>query len=439
MTRKSPLRPELIAGLAMLVLFVSSPASAADPSPQETDDPRPELVLLASPAFGMESGIRTTNSVGRLLLSYRHAFLDPPHSEASIRPLGLLRRGLAALLLDMPLVWYETTFVHEVFGHGARGRAHGNQPWFEFRLPPPYSFLFPSDPEAPSHGAVTHAARTTDDPERDMGVTFGGIESNMFHAFLLNLDLARRDGELPYHDLAVYQLSKLNYHTSLFDPASAVDDDEDPDDVGQYVIDLQRRFNRSRPADRRRLTRHLRIAYLWNYLDPTFWGALYHTFVTYLVRGETHGSFPGISIGETWWYPGTRFNLGPFGPEHYLDLFGRWRDLTVALYGRLGLGPLPDHWGVGGRIEGLSPIPRLTLGATVDVWRQPQLLFGTRYVFDRPTGTGASLALLSRIQAPGPFSVIGKIAYKSRGYMMGQPLDRGLFGYGGLAIDFAPD
>ena len=59
------------------------------------------------------------------------------------RPLGklagILGRIAKLALIDFPLDGFQTTVLHEAFGHGARGREAGLHPKFELDLPYPYS------------------------------------------------------------------------------------------------------------------------------------------------------------------------------------------------------------------------------------------------------------------------------------------------------------
>ncbi len=58
-------------------------------------------------------------------------------------------------------------------------------------------------------------------------------------------------------------------------------------------------------------------------------------------------------------------------------------------------------------------------------------------MFDRDNRLGANAGIHVNWKLYGQLGVVGKLAYKSKGYAMGLPLGRALHGYVGLSI--APD
>jgi hypothetical protein len=211
---RSSVRNRLSAVVVAAAVFGYSGRAVADPPPA-----RPDYVFTADPTFGMEGGVRTFGSIGRLLYRYEDALPRVVHVDerkVTGKIVGVLGRSLKWFFLDDPLADVETTAIHEVFGHGARAREFGQKPGVKFALPGVYcSLLTPSDKTCTSfaEGATT----STGLRERDLAVTLGGIESNYVTAWWINAQIMQTDGWVHHGDLLVYWASKNSYRESFFD------------------------------------------------------------------------------------------------------------------------------------------------------------------------------------------------------------------------------
>ncbi len=424
-----PRSASITALLATVALTTSTSVFAEEPPP------RPPWVFVAGPGFGIESGVRTTTGLGRMVFAYddfltEHIDLD--EGTAWGKGLGVAGRFAKLLFVDLPIVDLQLLVRHEVFGHGARGREAGLEPNYQFHLVQPYSW-FLSNHEG--HTGLTLDARSGS-LERDLGMVIGGIESDYWSAWWLTYDAMQNRGWTHYHDWLHYVEAKLSYVQRLSKTLShAPTDPLDYGDPDEYVQMLQSRFNRWQPSDRVEIAESLRLAYLFHFVDPTFWQSLYHLTVSYLYEGRRDAQLLTIPLwDDAELYPSTRFNLSPFGAEHYLDLFVRHGAFTFDLYGRAGSSGLAAYWGGGLRAAGLSPGLGLSFSGELDVWTQPELLFDQRFVFEHENQPGLSAGLLASWHVYGPLMLTGKLAAKSKGYLMGQPLDAGPYGYAGIAL-----
>lgn len=77
---------------------------------------------------------------------------------------------------------------------------------------------------------------------------------------------------------------------------------------------------------------------------------------------------------------------------------------------------------------------RVSLGAEVDVWNEPELFLSRQNVYDPPELPGVNAALYATAKVCGALGVTAKLAYKTAGYLMGQPLDAGPYGYVGFSV-----
>lgn len=412
--------------LAVALTLAITPPAAASPLAA------PQWSFVYDPARGVEAGVLSVHSLGDVISLY-----DPslsrligwaPRTHAGWL-LGIGGRIAQSFFIDVPIAALEEILIHEVFGHGARAQPWGGSPSYSFHLPPPYNWLFGDH--------STNLAETSYTPtgqrEREIPVTAGGIEAEYYSAYRIGLDAVRLDGHLPHARQLLYITAKVVYLPSFLDPLSAT---RPSDDVGNYVRELAERFNRYRPSDRAAVSDRVRYAYLANYLDPTLWLSVYGYLVEYIGLGRADFRLPMLRAGPVSLYASTRFALSPFGAEHYLDLFGRFRGRSFTVYGRAVSSGLAPAWGMGVKALELVRLGGLGLGVEVDAWAQPEMLFDPSqvYVFDRPQRGGVSLAVDLDWKITGRIGLTGKLAWKTDGWLMGEPLGEGPYGWVGLAF-----
>lgn len=387
--------------------------------------------FVIGPDFTMESGVRSISALSEVFFLYDGALsrsLDWSEETALGKTLGVVGRLTKLAFIDAPLAAFMQTVIHEVYGHGARGREAGLNPTFDLRVPKPYGWILG---DTDDFVGITNDA-ATGKLERDTPMVVGGIESDYWTAHWLSRSMIQNDGWMHYGTLLSYGIAKFSYVPGFLDLGIA---DNGSNDVENYIRHLGQRFNRWRPGGRAKLGDALRRGYVWNYIDPVFWLAAYHGLVTYVFFGDKHAQLPLIRIGPLKMLPTTRFNLTPFGAEHYIDFLGALDDLfSFDLYARAGSSGLARYWGLGLGVFGFSPGFGISLGAEVDLWDQPEILFNHRNVFDRENRVGAAGALHAEWQICGRFGLVGKLAYKAKGHLMGQPVKKGWYGYAGVSM-----
>jgi hypothetical protein len=435
-----PLR-SIAAAPALVALVTAARVARAD------EPPAPELVVVADPKFGEEGGVRTVRSVGHLLFEYEQAlprFAEIDEATALGKTAAVAGRALKLTLLDYPLASTQAVVVHEVFGHGSRARELGASPTYTFRLPEPYAaILSPGDPDG-RVGGEYHDVYLP--PVQDLVVRLGGVESGYLMAWWIDAEATAARGWIRHDDLLVYASAKVVYMHDLFGSsleragASATDSD-----MAAYVTDLQARFGRETPADRVAMVHKLRAAYIWNLADPTLLYAAYGTAVDSLWNGRRYSRLPLPTVAGTDVYVVPRFGFSPFGAEHYVDVFASRAGVLVDVYGRAGSSGLASYTGGGVRVLGWRPVRAVSLGGEVDVWNQPAVLPGGAgggigelgTPAPRPTNDspGVNAGVFARLAVLGKIGVTGKIAYKTSGYLMGEPVGDGVYGYVGLSVE----
>lgn len=390
-----------------------------------------EYVLALDPRFGMEGGVRTFTSAYSALMLYDELLAARlPFREDKWWRRALASTGRAGKLffVDFTLAAMTTILIHEIFGHGARGREAGVNPTYLFTVPPPWRWFV--DPGGPAYAGATFDAAVPD-LERNRVMVLGGIEANFYTAHWLTASVFERKATLRYSDALLYLGAKSAYLSSFLRP-NGTNDTLVNDDVDAYLRDLALRFNLD--EDPRRLRRMLFFSYIGNALDPMLWFSAYAVCVRYGALGERATTLPTIPAGRLRLFPTTRYNLTPFGPEHYLDLYGFAADFAGEAYVRFGSSGLAFYGGLGARLFRYEPVEWLSLGAEVDVWVQPQTVFGVRNLYERPLTAGINYGVSAQLYLYGPVFLLGRVAYKTQGYVMGQPLGEGAHGYFGVGI-----
>lgn len=396
---------------------------------------REPLVFVADPKLGMESSVRTIDSFGRVVFRYDDAI--PPLSAGdgvAGQAVRYLVRVAKLLFLDEPIGELTTTVAHEVGGHGARGRELGLRPTYEFSLPGIYEPLFSA--AIKQEAAATTTFRTTGVVEGvpALAGTLGGLEANYLHAWWINQRIVRADGQTQLGDLIVYAWSKSPYTTTFLSSSLEQRGAGSSDDVANYVTGLQSQFNAWRAEDRRRIAMRLRSGYLWNLIDPTLLYA-YYGMAASVVEGGRVRQMPLPRLRGWTFLPSPRFGLTPFGAEQILDVLASdRRGRVIDVYARVGTSGLASYYGAGARVLGVRAIERVTLGAELDVWRQPQLLLDERGVFDLPERVGVNAGLYGEVALGRDIALTAKLAAKTSGYVAGLPLDAGPHGYGGVSV-----
>ncbi|MDB4997492.1 MAG: hypothetical protein JWM74_4924 [Myxococcaceae bacterium] len=417
---------------AIAVTLSSAVAHAAGPASPATD-----LVLVADPELGMEGGVRSVDSVIRVVLRYDEVmptFIRLDEKRPNEKVAAVVARLLQTAAIDFPIAELLSTFTHEVYGHGARGREFGRAPVYSFSLPASYSWLLAPDDHSSHSGTTDFTSGRGGQVDQALPGNFGGIEANLTASHWMTTRIVANDGNAHHGELLAY-MAKTVYADSVYGhKIDRLGGTDAGNDVSNYVTNLQDRFNRVSAADRVSIASHLRTAYAWNLLDPTLLFAAWST-VRFVALGDRASTLPMPRAYGIAMYPSTRFALSPFGAEHYLDLFFAKNGVVANVYGRAGSSGLATYDGLGVRVLGWEPLPgRLGLGGELDVWTQPETLLVERNVYERTQILGANVAAHATLYLGERFGITGKLALKSRGYLMSEPIAGGPYGYLGIAV-----
>ena len=413
---------------------LASLAALATPSRARADEP---LVFVADPQLAMEGGVRTFDSAGRVVFRYEEALPTVVRLDET-RPLehagAVLGRVAKLVFLDEPLAELDGAWIHEVVGHGARAREAGGAATYTLRLPGVWCLVL--SPTSQSCRSSTEGTISVEQGDTALLVTAAGIEANALTSWWIDERMVAQDGWLHHGDLLLY-FGKLVYAPSVLsrDLDTAGKLPGGFDDVDHYVSLLQDRYNRVGAGDRASIAGRLRAGYLWNFADPMLVFAAYGTAMN-LWSGDRRLRFPLPRAFGVTFYPTPRWVPSPYGGESYLDVFlaRAGGGAVLDVYGRTATSGLAHAWGAGARAFGVRVHERVTAGAELDVFRQPETLLDVHAAYDRAQVWGMNAGVSTDVRLWGALGGTARLAWKSRGWLTGAPIDAGAHGWAGASI-----
>ena len=397
----------------------------ASARPACAQDDRP-LVIVADRDMTPAAGTIDLLTVQRVLVTVEDRWLPPARFDESTRVkrgLGIGYRAGKWFALDLPQDHFLMVVGHEIFGHGARLReigAHGVQ--YGFDAPIPYG----------PGGAVTEFSGDLLVTRADaLAIDTSGIEAQNVLADHIGRE-AVASGALHYREAWLYlesRLDGLRYIRSVSPRSSP------GHDIRSFLLDFNDGCDppACEPLDAATLKRRA-FAMLG---DPMLAYAGYAWAVTYMVHGRATGPVPMIPLpGDVRYLPALHFEMTPYGTavttEHAIVRHGRVTNLSMGV-GHTGAA---RAWEVGVGSGEVLRSSRLTAGASIRLWRRPEL--------DAPPNaqvmaTGVLAAGAVRFALPGSapagrLRVLVEAGYKSNGFVRGERLHAGLIFRAGLVI-----
>ncbi|MBN2051776.1 MAG: hypothetical protein JW760_15095 [Spirochaetales bacterium] len=157
----------------------------------------------------------------------------------------------------------------------------------------------------------------------------------------------------------------------------------------------------------------------WLLADPLFYTSL-KAFSSDVDNLYGKIDAPMIDFGRFRWMAGTLFNPGPLGYELYLYshllLDNRYYGLYLK-YGRPFL-----NLGIGLQVPEILSAPGIRAGFSIDYW------------YEEPLGHGMKAGFTGEVDVSPRLSLGIDGGWKTRGYLLGYPLDEGLFVRGNLLL-----
>jgi len=344
------------------------------------------------------------------------------------RTANFLFRMVKLIDVDLPQEQLLMVVNHEVFGHGARLRERfDGSISYQIGAPFPFgdgggstSFELTREPTTPEWLAISAAGMEVD------GVTAGLIAHR---AFL--------DGRMRSRDA-------IRYFGSELDTVSYVLSTGDfPEEPGHDVSDFLLTYNMAaRSAGAPELTAStLRREVVVALANPMLGYALFGI-GRYVWNGETDVPVPTLSIGGVRYLPYLRYRLTSFGTEWAVinELGGRIP--PVQIEARVGRSLNGSPFGLGIRREGVTTLRQWRIDGGVELWRQPPFEGDSAEPLAEPLRWGTLVR--GRAERPmsrawfgdTPITLIVDLAFKTQGFVAGEPLGSGIVARAGIGIPF---
>jgi hypothetical protein len=199
--------------------------------------------------------------------------------------------------------------------------------------------------------------------------------------------------------------------------------------------------------------RRMKIAYLIELLDPSVI-ELFYGLRNYVKYGDLTFKPLMIPMGPVKFMPGTRASLGNSGVENYYDLYFSIQDMfQLNAYYRNGGNKRDTVHGCGIEVINIKLIDQLILSGRVDYWtlvqgsrivkyrdyylynsRQPSISPG---LFRKDFNNRNCFNIFIKLQWQfyQDWYITGGVGYKTYGALIGEQIDRGFYGYGGIGFN----
>lgn len=157
--------------------------------------------------------------------------------------------------------------------------------------------------------------------------------------------------------------------------------------------------------------------HFWNLLDVNFYKQA-RAFFGDELKEERPLFFGNENLS---WSYGTLFNTSVLGAELYFNNYIKSRDNFYCFYIKYGF-PF-ENYGLGFILSDMVNLRNINVTGRLDFWGQE---------FYKK---GVALSLSFQQKISDKLSIMGRIGYKTKGYLVGQPICEGLSGYFGLNYD----
>ncbi len=338
----------------------------------------------------------------------------------------------------LPLNYLAMVVQHEVFGHGYRirdldSRGLAEVSCYSFQVPPPYG----------PGGAATYFSISEDFTTTEASaVSSGGVEGTSILALLTKLKwLSSR--KIDPRQAVLYLLSEQDL--TLYIATLKTKDARTlaGHDINSYLESLNYTYTEHFLSRGR-----LRSLSWINFADPFTYYAIYAWF-HYLSSGKE----TKIPMIGSFYLPGLRLGLTPFGPEVFLENFFLRKKIPLYAYLKGGHHAGNAYYGAGVYAPLLWTVERWSFGLRGDVWRQPKLLLEPGNVpfeeinfHHKPNPKdplysnheqheirfGASGSLITTFQGSDWIGYEAELGYKSQGFLPGYSL----FAYPTVRLSF---
>ena len=315
---------------------------------------------------------------------------------------------------------YPMTMNHERFGHGYRmieGGGAINE--IVYNMPPPFTNQF-------SYISLDYPLNFT--PQQNLMINLGGSETNLVFSDILRKNVLL-DGKFSYNYSITYLYASNDapgYTAFISNPAS---------DHIRYREGLNNFYGGNSPLTLKKMRIY---SFLSLFTDPINFYALKSIFFDYLVKGNGSADIKMIGLSERFKYlPRFRFENTPFGPELVYQNYFKLDSKLIQLNFSHSDGSFNSSWRIDTKMWNIQLGNKLSFNISGELWNQPLIDFYVDDVLHQSQYLGSKFILTTNYDIITSNHLLGltlQMGYKTRGYSLGEQLDRGLVLRSGLTF-----
>ncbi|MFW6414894.1 MAG: hypothetical protein ACOCZ2_01140 [Thermodesulfobacteriota bacterium] len=335
-----------------------------------------------------------------------------------------------APLWEVPTGILASTMQHEINGHGSRAREFDLAPGYGIGLDLSFFTYINNAPASNEQVIYLSAAGTESNTVLSHNLVKDGLAAKRFRAAKYPLLYASK------LDFSLYCFLTPKPRDSESDRKDFNKMYEEGNDIAIYLASRQAQRKNSNPValwERdysidyhenllQENWRDVQNTAVWHLLDPAAWSFLYPYIRGHAIQGETYirplmlelGGGYGLSIG-------TRGALGPSLVTRFLDLYLSTPVGLGTLYVRDLDSSVDRTYGLGAGLHNLELGKYARFSLQGDVWETPdseeQLYEGSKGNISGELGFTTPLGL----------GMTAKLGWKSRGFLPGKPVGKGLY------------
>ena len=329
---------------------------------------------------------------------------------------------------------------HEVFGHGYRIRDLGEQ----YAKVTGYRMYVVS-------GVTFFDAMDRLTTSQMLTIDIAGLEADSILSNRLKMKWLQ-DGKIDGRQFPMYSFASLSffgYATTVKKNPSSLE--ECWNDISSFLFFLNKTYQDSHLGYTR-----VRNLSLLNFLDPFFWSSMLAQAV--YTEYDMAMTVPMFRFGPISYMPSMKIVLTPFGLQGYWEHFLVASGVPTYLYMKWGKHGENIYYGFGVENRKIFHGRFGSLGARLDVWHQPRVLFEpgaltvTQFSELPPNApipplysqslltekiTGVACSLISSYESTRlPILLFAELGYKTDGYLPGEALRSSPIARGGISGRF---
>jgi hypothetical protein len=329
---------------------------------------------------------------------------------------GIILRTIKCTFLDLPIDDFSSIFTHEYFGHGTRLRELSNADiTYQFNARPPYG----------KGGAHTSSIFNKPSNHERLAIYEGGIESQS----ILNRTIALHwmsTGEIQYREAFLYFFTFNSIRSYIQNtPENLFSDASYDPALYLRILNAQAGFNNMNNL--KMGVGEFKAKMKWSMVNPFFYYSIYYFLKTYLWDGNSTSAFPTFQFGDIHYLPVIRSGMTPFGPEYHLENYLHYGKTVSLIDFRVGDQTFYTSWGgLGFAFFNIISWNKCSADVNVDVWKQPELIFGGNPGVSKGGGLGGAVSVrgyYNFTDLNNSLAAIIELGYKSVGFLEGYKLD----------------